>query len=348
MLVYGENVNAFEMKWYKAQITEIDGKVIYIAPVKECNAYNPFNYYIKASSSIYHEFASINENNIREISAFIEKYGVLGLESEKDIYKKENQFKILLKSDYDFLESIIEQDKGKIAQQISSLSEQVRLFKETDENSEINKRFESIDEIKNEIRTMRLLLDLKCNIKKIVNPEDVDEYAQKIYELDSNITFDETFIIQTEANKLNFVNKNLAKEANAHLLIAATIKGKMKNASFDLNVNYDYEKKQFETVMTWHPKNLITAMYTMLYMDIVGQKIISRCQNPSCNRFYTMQTLKQDKYCSNECASAVSSQRLRNTKNNAYSLYKEGKSIEEIAVVLGRTPNQIKKWIESK
>ena len=65
----------------------------------------------------------------------------------------------------------------------------------------------------------------------------------------------------------------------------------------------------------WNVRNLLDAMYIMFAMDITENKLMRKCQNETCSRYFTIEGNDKRKiYCSNGCARAQAQREYRKRK----------------------------------
>lgn len=65
----------------------------------------------------------------------------------------------------------------------------------------------------------------------------------------------------------------------------------------------------------WKARDVLSAMYLMLSLDISKGNLMKHCENETCNRFFSVAIDKTDtKYCSPACARAQASRQYRRRK----------------------------------
>jgi hypothetical protein len=63
----------------------------------------------------------------------------------------------------------------------------------------------------------------------------------------------------------------------------------------------------------WYYRNLMQAMYIMLYLDLTGGNAVKKCQRSGDPNYFRM-GLQESKYCSIECANHASTRMWRGQK----------------------------------
>jgi hypothetical protein len=56
----------------------------------------------------------------------------------------------------------------------------------------------------------------------------------------------------------------------------------------------------------WRYRNLLQAMYVMLYLDLTGGNTIKKCKSRRCSNYFRVGSQSKSKYCTPRCASAAS------------------------------------------
>lgn len=68
---------------------------------------------------------------------------------------------------------------------------------------------------------------------------------------------------------------------------------------------------------TWEANSLLSAMYVMLYMDLIGEKAIKKCQNKTCPEWFTIYGNDDRKiYCDSVCARQQAQREYRKRKKS--------------------------------
>lgn len=56
----------------------------------------------------------------------------------------------------------------------------------------------------------------------------------------------------------------------------------------------------------WHYRNLLQAMYVMLFSDLTGGRTIKKCESQGCPNYFRIGSQGKSKYCSGRCANRAS------------------------------------------
>ena len=325
-----------EMKWLRKKSRIEDGIIVEVRgyPVEW---YNPFNYYgANCERSLYLEFSDIAYNYMidpeyngnKRIGEFVSTYGFLGLErceldaAETKEYDEMARTGALLLSrcrrdhlaDHasikDTTNAIINSfpypdlvndilDKADI---ISDSTAFMQLFEELKEAGQLKPCAERVDDFVYEATTMLMSI----NLWQAVSQENLSmtkEYLRTFW-----INSDEQDSDFAQALELGSKQPWITYKY-AMKLIRVIVDGHLQNIAPVLNCGG--LKPSFKG--TWKVPNLISAMYLMLYMDMVGGKVVRRCNNETCNHFFSSND-KRKIYCSPECTSAQTQREYRRRK----------------------------------
>lgn len=82
-------------------------------------------------------------------------------------------------------------------------------------------------------------------------------------------------------------------------LISIVVSRNLRDVSPDIN----YSFKTRKLTGGWHAPNLLTVLYVMLYLDLVQGKLLRKCKNKKCPKYFEIAGNETRKiYCNNDCA----------------------------------------------
>ena len=326
-----------EMKWLRKKCRIEDGVIVEVRghPVEW---YNPFAHYGgDCERSLYLEFTDIaydymidpEYNGNERIEEFVNTYGFLGLEKcEVDaiVAKKYNEMAgtgaLLLSRCHqnhhtdlndttnalinsypypDLVNDILDR-AGIIGN--SDNSAFMQLFEELKEAGQLKPCAERVDDFVAEAAAMFMSI----NLWQAVSQEDLSmtkEYLSTFWSNSDEQGSDIAQALELGSNEPWIIYKYAMK------LIGSIVNERLQNIAPILNC--DGLKASFKG--TWKVPNLISAMYLMLYMDIVEGKIVRRCKNETCEHYFSSND-KRKIYCSPECAGAQTQRAYRRRKKS--------------------------------
>lgn len=219
--------------------------------------FKSFKYNVFDVKDIYETFARINVDKPSEIDDFINRYGILGLDIEKET---EN-----LQDKYSQYKNIVEY--AAILRSWENINTLIYVSNQQDTIKKILYS-ENLEDFKREVKLMRAILTLNKYDKKVSEMKEVSSLMKEIEDL-ANIDF-ETHVpddlIKSEHIMLNY---------KAKALISAVICMKMKNVKPKLSIIFKNEAPEY--VNTWQPVSLLGCMYTMLFNDLSQGTKMSTC-----------------------------------------------------------------------
>ncbi|MEN6350731.1 MAG: hypothetical protein ABFD08_15225 [Syntrophomonas sp.] len=258
--------------------------------------------YTNGVQAAYLQFAGINEGNVEEIIKFTSKYGPLGIHIDK---LKINPFGLLKYEE--ILEEIpLIQEHIKLMRSVINLS---NLY--TGQSTNIT----------------ALTLEL-VNIVNILMAINNMGYSLFSVSEDSNLCI----LILDSVDNLNdkdmipgiprssYNDRLLGSSGYTVTYIVNSFLSQVKSAVIP--------SKEHKFFGVSRPNNLLTAMYIMLYDDLIQGRMIKKCANKNCPEFF-ISTNKRRDYCCHECADAQGHREKREKqvqiKANEGTLRKRGR-----------------------
>lgn len=267
----------YKMSWPKKPVKIEDGNIVAIDGIPAEN-YNPFDFYGE-SESLYLKFISIDKTKPDCIKDFVNEYGFLGINSFKRNKEK--------------LEEWNEKTK--------KLDIKDAFFVYAKDYLGTNK--ESIEDIKTEIINMRRLI----NLWEAIKSHDLDTMLREI-------EFFEGINLLEHKEEINLIfvqwwaQKTIAFQINQQLSFV------VPRLSFKSLSEY-YKRPLPIFYSVWDVPDLLSAMYTMIYMDLLGGKTIRKCRNESCSKWFSVYGNDDRKiYCSSRCANTQAKRMERRRK----------------------------------
>jgi len=225
---------------------------------------------------VYLQFAGINETSNDEIVWFMSKYGPLG------IHKDKLWTDIMLSSPI----------YNEILEEVSIVQAHIRLMREV-----INLRNLYIQQSE-DIELLVAGLSNMIDIITFLNSQDIplssisdDEIICKHL----STAIETRFKDETEFTNNPYNNRLLG---GAGLIVTYVVNSFLTHVS--CAVIPSPEHKFFGES---RPDSLLTAMYVMLYDDLIQGRMIKKCSNEKCSKFF-VSTDKRKIYCDRLCADA--------------------------------------------
>lgn len=262
--------------------------------------YNPFDYYSpNDSASLHIQFASIDITDNEAILDFINQFGFLGISIKNRFNDIEKHLGFFSMNVLNYLneKEPCQNDKYIL---LNFIKENLKLTVSFDESLSYEAIYEeSLEDISSEIKTFNSLLIL-IEKKNTATPE-------YLYELISNISSYEKYFSSNLKERTNG-NIDLLKSYVTELIIN-TINKAIEHINPSLILNSDCNSTYKPQ---WNSKSLISAMYTMLYLDLVQGITIKKCKNTTCTAFFEIYGMDHRKeFCSKKCAQSNASREYR-------------------------------------
>lgn len=298
--IYSAN-KGYKTTWGKYPCSINDNMNIVRMTDKPIKIYNPFDFYYPSEShSLHIKFASINTSNTSEILNFINEFGFLGLdikERKETLEKQLGQIIIEIYKHSTKKESMFD-DSERL---ISTLKNACNLTI----NHDVSEAFESIHE--ESVERISLEVDKFRGLLILIENKD-NTTAEELYKLIFNASdaYHQTFFEMDYGSYKNDTNK-LRLEANNCIIYRINDELSLVTPSIDITV-FDNNKFQPQ----WKTNTLISALYTMLYLDLIQGKEIRQCKNPTCHNFFDVYgNYRIKKFCTKRCAQAKASRNYR-------------------------------------
>jgi hypothetical protein len=306
------------MVWHRCRCEIQEGKIREIVGLPK-EEYNPFDYYSWEGSKLYLDFIKINEKEPEQIKTFVNTYGFLGL--DQDPYDLLHR---ILKELHD---SQLQRDEQLISAARHEIGHKLLMnVKESLQNKEpigpaIGKIIIDLTEEKftfNNDDYLKMQADAAARAMFQPEEEDVQDYVSEIIKMRSIVDIKQAIddknsgmllyhlLLLYERHDYIVSVKDLEdhKDDFAYLQYLAKIRiqdevnHELRNISPILDWNIEGPKFKG----TWMAHSLLSAMYAMLYMDLIGGKIIRKCHNETCNKYFTIYGSDERKiYCDPSC-----------------------------------------------
>ncbi len=277
-----------EMEW-AVHVCEMVGDKIAAQKGFPVAHYNPFDYHnVEGRRTLYLQFIEVDETDTNEIFKFVSKYGFLGFKHDTEKVSLE-PYKEERKKYSDHLASLrrTPESDGFIKELVTAISW---------------RDVELIEDIRQEILEMRTIVNI---VHEIQSGTEIS--LGPVFDLYSRaIPFDSTSIEEIQHEFDDQALRFFAKSA-----VELRIDTKLKGVHPHLGSNKDGNRFSG----TWRVPTLLSAMYLMLYTDIVGSKMFRKCRNVTCNMYFPIYGNDARKvYCSNNCARLQAQREYRQRK----------------------------------
>jgi hypothetical protein len=315
------------MAWKRKQCDIINGQIVELTGLPE-EEYNPFDYYFRdGTKSLHNQFIEIDETSAEEIKKFVNAYGFLGL-NESWVSWWNGHREGLAK--YLELNPVInEVSSENMATFINDLLGAADRF--TFDNTAADfiytalpknvplprgeeeqiRDHEDVDDFVKEILKMRAIVNLRNYIKE--NDTDaIIEEIKRFYELEKwDMKFFRLVYLNEKSNAAEI-------KVKAKMFIASQINTYVSSETYPV-LDWRGDDSSFKS--SWKTTSLLSAMYTMLFMDLAGGKIIRKCRNETCNKYFPIYGNDERKiYCDATCKrSQVQREYRRRKKGDARS-----------------------------
>ncbi len=167
---------------------------------------------------------------------------------------------------------------------------------------------ENIDTIISEVSNFKEVIEAYYYIN--ASDFNAKELKEKLIFLDripeKSGIMKELILLEIENNESDMQ----ALKLTAMKAISIRVNHFIKNVSHKLIVTNDSMGKPVFTEQ-WSSDNLINAMYYMFYIELINKRVIRKCQNIGCNKFFVLESGHLNKkYCDN--ATCARQQTVRN------------------------------------
>lgn len=274
---------------------KIDGKRIIRVNYKPMEYYNPFDFYgLDNEQSLYLKFASIDLNNDENILNFINTYGFLG-------FNKRGKFHTL-SSGIILLEEIVNNEDFDFTSEsrITPIKDFLKIL--SNEAKTGLEGIEAIDAISNEVIKMRNILNLSEKLQS--------DNVKEVYDALINVDCGYSDLLPDEKMKDNI---DFVKFVSTHI-IKNLVNKEITSVKPLLDVDGSPSSKSlFKGI--WEADTLLSAMYIMLYMDLLHGKTSRKCKNITCSQWFPVYGIDKRKiFCTANCAQAHASREYRKRK----------------------------------
>lgn len=248
--------------------------------------YNPFNESNYTNRPLYILFSEIKTED--DIVDFISQYGFLGLHFESLKNKNWLEYLKSVSKSSDFLQNYSESVE-EFMNEVHTMSALLELIKSFNDVSK------EMDLISSSIKDKLLRSN---ELSRLMNSEVLKDSINNVYRYNGR------------SLETDFGNDTMPPRIIAADLISLEIERRLETVL--LKPVYSISEKAFiesRTVI-----NLITAMYLMLYEDLVSHKRFALCENRTCNRWFIIDTRHAKKFCCSRCEVAEKQRRYRKNK----------------------------------
>lgn len=176
-------------------------------------------------------------------------------------------------------------------------------------------RQEKLSEIKKEIQRMRLVMNLWDSMS-FDDYEAIENNTIALHFFDKDPKLKQEYLIEQSKKKNDFPYYTAFYMAK--FTLAQIINEKIAHVRPYIaieEVNYFLSKPKKEFTGHWHSRNLLSTMYTMIYMDFVQGKLIRKCRSTTCPEWFEIYGNDDRKiYCSPRCANTQGKRNSRKAK----------------------------------
>lgn len=278
---------------------------------------NPFDLKFNVENQLFLEFINIDINNLLSIKNFVEKYGLLGIYTDKELSSS-----IELR---DLMSNFTEKQAKEISNNDGVLNQE-------NYNNQLISMFPTIQEISlrrlaayssdfklestlsfiSEVKIMRCL----SNIYKLNDVNKFKKYSDefKKYNKELGKYIDELkLLLKNKGDDFNIIDEVISKydiQDNLNLkIVGYFVSEKMLNTEFSFEVEGAEDAKP-EVRIKYFVPTLLSGLYTMFYFHMVNGGTINKC--PVCGNWYDTNNIG----CTLGCIKVESSRRYRENKKN--------------------------------
>lgn len=237
----------------------------------------------------------------------------------EDTDNKAIQYRILEKLDMyrSFINININNDEQIISfiKKYGFLEQDIFIRESLETSKECGPYKESINKIKDSILKFKQIVDLYAFLNNTNYHNDLLEI--KIRNLESSYLDNITCIKRDLALENLHTNNEIENKINTMNIITTSVNKYVKKVIRSAIIYKDSEGNPY-IGEKWLAPDLITAMYYMFYLAMINKRIIRKCQNVACNKFFSLESGHLNKkYCDNKlCArpQTVRNWRMKNKK----------------------------------
>lgn len=288
------NFNKMQVYWdRKPKCHIIDDKFVCINTEGNYVKYNALkDFYAIPDERVYIKMANINPASTDEILSFYDEYGFLDtrLESYQSI-SPEDQF-----------------NYGR--EDVTKIIKEIRIIRQV---LDIYAYILSADEVKSPLTHMdiyRYILNMNFN-----NFEE-STYLSLIWEIQLQSIFPQYESDTNEDIKKRSTPTSIQLMPKKQLLdclrniLCAMVNKKLGSPSFQLKVENN------QIIQEFHCSSLVSIMFLQLYIDISNDRIVKKCANSNCGKYFVVRPSKGNKkYCCWNCAHAQNQRDIYKAKN---------------------------------
>lgn len=322
------------MRWPKGLATVEDGWIRLVHVQEE---YNPFDHYHPepggSPASLYLEFASLDDQDKDQVAAFVTKYGLLGLEARQLQQRVEEAYDRRIRELEDerwtyaargaYYHSLINRPDAP-QEELSDAKRFFAAMEESLENPSVN--FETEDQAARSqlARAVQALSARTAATPRDTGPryggqERLEEFQEAAGHMRRVLTFWKAYKQgDTDALRSAMESGGTTTLATSQAEVRAAAARLLSLWMNQQLVPRVWPRLTFDggnPVHTWGARDLLAAMYVMVYLDIAGPFPPIQCANVTCRRFFIPSRAKNT-YCSEDCSAAQRMRRHRQSERD--------------------------------
>jgi hypothetical protein len=264
--------------WYSTNCL-IEGDIVF-----EVDHHNRVTYNAFEKSDLLYEFISIDENNPDSIKEFIEKYGFLRAEFDKEIG------------------SVKKTDEGWVwdkpySENLTNIQDEISTLKAV---NTLHSVYNSGNPLKTLIENWKGTLTYTLILSKLISRNshylEIEYNAEGVVK-DIFIKPQEYFEGYENSTKPNY--NEIDVKVSAAIILKEILNEKIEHAKpvLDLDIN-------FKLYSSWYIESLIDLIYIQFYDTLLSGEELRLCENERCkgSKYFKTQIGKDKRFCCRACA----------------------------------------------
>lgn len=288
-MIIANNLERPEITLYKMPCRIIKDDIYFIpTDPRKLKIFYPFDYYeCQNEPSLYLQFISIDETNLKQISDFINRFGYIEEYTIDENDPVREKIRLLIDTAINMGKTEFDSEAQALILQLSRCSYNDLL------NIPLKNKYQSY------ILQMR-------SIAKLWKSQNNDEIIEALTDMvNYGVQITPPFCL---SNVLKLDIGKAAFDENKYSILSMVFDWMLKNTNTVLK--WDSVNKKFYS--SWKCNDLLTVMYVMMFMDVTNNKVIRKCENDTCGKFFEVKGNYKDKiYCDNKCARAQAQREYR-------------------------------------